>query len=102
MSKHTPGPWKALPSETDDAGFIAQPIVSDATKGTVANVYGGTILAEPYANARLIAAAPELLQCLREIKVCFQVALLSFSPEIAKEGMELVREAEAAIAKAEG
>lgn len=52
-------------------------------------------------DARLIAAAPDLLQRLKEIKVCLQVALMSFPLDIAKEGMEVVREAEAAITKAE-
>lgn len=69
--------------------------------GLIALSHGAT-KEESEANARLIAAAPDLLERLKEIKVCLQVALMSFPLDIAKEGMEVVREAAAAISKAEG
>ena len=65
MSAYTPGPWIALPSEPDDAGFIVQPIQSSTTFGLIGEVYGGTMLRESAANGRLVAAAPELLDVLK-------------------------------------
>lgn len=43
----------------------------------------------------------ELLESLKEIKELFRFALLSTTPEIAKDGMVFIRKAEAVIAKAE-
>jgi hypothetical protein len=54
------------------------------------------------ADALLISAAPELLESVKELKELFRFALLSTSPSIAADGMEFIRKAEAAIAKAEG
>jgi hypothetical protein len=41
----------------------------------------------------------ELAERLREMKELFRFALLSTTPEIAKEGMAFVRAAEATLAK---
>lgn len=57
-SKHTPGPWRvcaACPSSVESADGVH-----------TATIYsGGT--ASTDANARLIAAAPELLACVRSL-----------------------------------
>ena len=61
-TKHTPGPWDA--SYRDGGARIM------AGSITLANILQGGhagSLAEQYANARLIAAAPELLAALREL-----------------------------------
>ena len=55
MSKHTPGPWKL------DRNSVLIPIAPYEW----AEAYGGT-----EANARLIAAAPELLEALRVFVSC--------------------------------
>lgn len=62
MAKHTPGPW--LLSPTDDT------IVIDATGNEVAAVDGDYNDPDTWpqmeANGRLIAAAPEMLEALKE------------------------------------
>lgn len=90
----TPGPWAV--STTDGALVLVGPQkIASAYHG---NQGGGWFEAE--ANARLMAAAPELLEVARELKELFRFALLSTSPAIARDGMEFIRKAEAAIAKA--
>lgn len=59
MTDHTPGPWNI---DVGKIGAIA--IIGDAMQLT-ALVYGGTPSAQA-ANARLIAAAPDLLAALIE------------------------------------
>ncbi len=66
MSKHTPGPWVVHPSH--QTGRAAAAYYIDSTSGdarcrAVAHVKNSPRL-PVYANARLIAAAPELLECL--------------------------------------
>ena len=68
--KHTPGPWYvgsgtyegrniySVASVTDDEGFTYQPIVASAEDDGI-KCWD--------ANARLIAAAPELLEALEEL-----------------------------------
>ena len=68
MSKHTPGPWRVEIDDSPDAAWAWQwpTIVSDEYEvvGTE-GMYGD--LETDMANARLIAAAPDLLQALQEI-----------------------------------
>lgn len=57
-TKHTPGPWSCDHGDT--------PTVypdNDKDYGIIADVYGD----QAQANARLIAAAPELLEALKEM-----------------------------------
>ncbi len=96
MSKHTPGPWHATVPPSSDIHFIRNIDSDDA--GQIAKVRVGPVLeqAEALANARLIAAAPDLLEaleCLQEwVDNCFQ----EYSDA------EVCSVARAAIAKAEG
>lgn len=70
MKKHSPGPWTVRYGDVSDAdeGFG---IVSELEPGIVAECWPCTTdLAKRQqlrANARLIAAAPELCQLLRDI-----------------------------------
>ncbi len=57
--KHTPGPWMAPDPSEDSQGCI----FTEATLLTIATV--ATYRPEWKANARLIAAAPELLSALK-------------------------------------
>lgn len=62
MTKHTPAPWRAILGISDRHGEITN------GKYKIAFVdcrYGA--IGEPEANARLIAAAPELLEALEFI-----------------------------------
>lgn len=104
---HTPGPWRVDP-RTDrivaDSMSVGKPVVLD-----VARTFPRRGKQETDANARLIAAAPEVSDALR--KLINEVAGLGgFGPEIkALIGVtnwnvleQRVHEARAAIAKAEG
>ena len=83
MSKHTPGPWMA--DIESDACFVKRP-----EGGPLAHfpIYVPGTHAESAADARLIAAAPELLAACKRLMV-------------AHDRISCLR-AEQAIAKAEG
>lgn len=88
----TPGPWKigaAIHAATCPAFHVIAPGI-----GFPAHVFGDTV-AEAKANARLIAAAPELLDALRRY-----VDLEEYSAPYSSSPMR--EAARTAIAKAEG
>ena len=93
---HTPAPWWR-----DDDGFIASG--SDKTYITVAspNCSEDIDIDEREANARLIAAAPEMLAALIAIKTQADFSANTF-PNAPGRGdfLAIARWAEAAIAKA--
>lgn len=101
MSKHTPGPWKQGGKHGHNAGTIYAPGKEDA----IASVYGIPMhtqvedvperYAEGMANARLVAASPELLVALKLI-----VADLPSNRDWLDPAVEQM--ARAAISKAEG
>lgn len=105
MSKHTPGPWQTDQAE-HDAPY--QDIRIHAGKGSICCVWIDDAPlhdynAEQRANARLIAAAPELLEALKQHGAhhgnCDYMILLTSLPPMRKPcscGLH------AAIAKAEG
>lgn len=67
MSEHTSGPWMAHPNDQGGAGLSAYVCV-DAPGQVVARVvcYDHALNPLPYpANARLIAAAPDMLATLQ-------------------------------------
>lgn len=86
--KHTPGPWRI-----GDAG---QTVYGAKAEGEFPKVVADTsksmTVGERRANARLIAAAPELLEALRDLQAQCQ----KWAPTIDQS------RARAAIAKAEG
>ena len=97
--KHTPGPW--------EADFETYPIMVRSQSETwplvdeLGNEEGraGVFIAntgDNKANARLIAAAPELLEALKQI-----VNVWDTNPDVITYA-ELTRSARAAIAKATG
>lgn len=81
MSKHTQGPWAATSNDHPEQGVYGSGY-------RIAKMTGGEIQRD-HANARLIAAAPELLEALKDL----------VNNGI---GTEAVKHARAAIAKAEG
>ena len=84
MSKHTPGPWTAEPNSAHGISF---------------SVEGGGRLITRFASAadaRLIAAAPDLLAALRAMTDYMAYA------EALGEDKAVFKNARAAIAKAEG
>lgn len=95
LSTHTPGPWNVEPAVPGEASgvhvFAANPAgcSEDGDLVTIADFI------ENDANARLIAAAPDLLKACR-------VLLAIYDAELGGIGHPGVREARATIAKAEG
>lgn len=85
MSAHTPGPWTAR-KHTDTKGWTV------SAGNSIASVKPRP---EAEANARLIAAAPELLEALKEIReaCCSGMGSLPAAD---------IKRAQAAIEKAEG
>ena len=78
--KHTPGPWK-----TDQFGDIE-------TEGGIAIATTELLTVRDMANARLISAAPELLEALYDVDA---TATDAYDPV-------MLAKVQAAIAKAEG
>lgn len=76
MSAHTHGPWQARGShQTDDFGIIAQDgSADDGGWMVIAECFsdlrrsGERAIEEAAANARLIAAAPDLLEALKRCR----------------------------------
>ena len=62
MSTHTPGPWKAILHGDEEFPF---PLSIHTADGAHWIARGGTT--SSLANAHLIAAAPDLLEALREM-----------------------------------
>jgi hypothetical protein len=66
--KHTPGPWKIFYPTVGDCGFgidTADEKNSIVVMDTEAGIYSAETREEDLANAKLIAAAPDLLEaCL--------------------------------------
>ena len=110
-STHTPGPWKVVfPNQRGPLGDWhkeASPWV-ETSKGTPPirqNVdHPGIFDAERLANARLIAAAPDLLDFAArfEAAVGFLVAGLPTNHAVAKDLIGLRDTARAALSKAKG
>ena len=89
MSAHTPGPW----SVGDDAGNGVVPLADVPVPDVVVAMLPST----HHANARLIAAAPDLLAALK------QVVSSAFPHPVNHPTMTAAwKVAQAAIAKAEG
>lgn len=99
-AQHTPGPWKACCSAGGD--FLGIYPDTGAAEFPVAKMPGIIRPGVNEANARLIAAAPELLAALKEaVDLIVQVTQSRWSEWEATEA-ETVGDFRAAIAKATG
>jgi hypothetical protein len=96
MSKHTPGPWRLELVEDRSIKHLCPVDANDLSILTIVH-HDETPFAAVYkdADARLIAAAPELLEALRE------AADYTRHPDY-DWPVEFSRRVSAAIAKAEG
>ncbi len=91
MSTHTPGPWKAWQRDADKGSnywLIRTASEKTGLEDTLRGYCGE-------ANARLIAAAPDLLEALEGLLECI-------SETRGKDATKAVAKALAVIAKAEG
>ena len=95
-AKHTPGPWNIGTSDIPVSSFSVHG--GNRNHSTIARLasldFVGMGLDEQYANARLIAAAPELLVALEQ--------MLNLNSLGAYEQSAAISAARAAIAKARG
>lgn len=97
MSKHTPAPW-AIAGRSDNDG---EAIIIESNDRTICwtalQGYGKSLTAEDRANARLIAASPELLFAARCALADLEGILPEFEPSgdrehPAWETLKLLRE----------
>mgnify|MGYP001178118580 CR=1 FL=1 len=78
--KHTPGPWKAY---IDDKHYSYIHATRDRTEFAIAEIYVTTKKPELSANARLIAAAPDLYDAAHNlISVCLTYGVNPDHPSI--------------------
>lgn len=98
MSKHTPGPWCQ-----DKWGSLQTADGRDVLLRGVTTLGSGSDerIAEAEANTRLISAAPELLEALRELLSVYEGTVRSAHCQVEADN-ETVDMARAAIAKATG
>lgn len=102
MSKHTKGPWFSGP-KCEISGWVN--IYSIEDDGFESLPFAACKHHDQEANARLIAAAPELLEALKAAIDCGMVPITSASEGGASKHSRQVQVADtirAAIAKAEG
>ena len=92
-TKHTPGPWETLPD--GDTFFIR---VSDKAKPIAKLTWACIRRAELKANARLIAAAPELLEALEDALACLE----RLEDKDGAYRVTCIQQCKQAIAKAKG
>jgi hypothetical protein len=98
-AQHTPGPW-----EHDGNGMIYGPPINDDAV-LVCDLLpdmSDEMTDEMKANARLIAAAPDLLAALENFVAWHAENFDDFTPEINAQLLCLANNATAAIAKATG
>lgn len=97
MSNYTPGPWHTEVAPSSDLHFIRGIYSDDA--GQIAKVRVGPVLEqdEALANARLLAAAPELLAALEGL-----CGLAELRPGHLQDYKSAVSDARAVIVKAKG
>ena len=100
MSKHTPGPWNDKSLDGSQWGVYSADGRSVAQAQQITPLPSDRTQIERTANARLIAAAPELLEALKDLMREVDRSGLS---EAKAYGWPVVTSAAiAAIAKAEG
>lgn len=91
---HTPGPWTYFYKHKYDEWHVSVPISGSSMRFGIFD--DGIHSENPEADARLIAAAPEMLEALELV-----VGSLSFDRED-DASKEVMRRVDAAISKAEG
>ena len=108
MSTHTPGPWTLNPKAVfENNGFKINAFPVSGSGQAIAAVWAGSFGKGPFgldnqeANARLIAAAPDLAEAVRELLATHPAAYRE-PRKIDNRTDNAIRIARAAIAKAEG
>lgn len=109
-AQHTPGPWAAAPTGEIMRGYsqpycVAELGSTDLIAGCFGDIKGGEEVAK--ANARLIAAAPDMLdelEAARKMIIALALDLSAAAPEAINVRIadDEIRRLNALIAKAEG
>lgn len=105
--RHTPGPWEVKPVDSLDFRRPGEDGAKDLCIVAANGICPGIVwdyLKEGEANARLFAAAPDMIEALREaeeaLRSCYQVADYPANGKSTQDmALRTVRDA---IAKAEG
>jgi hypothetical protein len=93
--KHTPGPWKVERiTATEKKTLIYCRINSITSHWTLgfAGVYKGHTVEETEANARLLAAAPTMLEALQDLTALY-AASPGHDPNFVEKGLAAIRKA---------
>jgi len=99
VSAHTPGPWRTY-LQGDSTRYVVRPDTAEVNSREVAYVPANW---NAVYDAPLIAAAPDLLEALKETASALQAACFIITDDVARKmALEMVADARAAIAKAEG
>ncbi len=98
--RHTPGPWIAEKSEHSERCFYVSHPASEGWSCVAASWAQNEHAT--MANARLIAAAPELLEALREIEIICTESAGDCRKRMGTRVVNTLVTARAAIAKATG
>ncbi len=103
-AKHTPGPWRDDPVRDNDTGDFADSRIEirDDDGGYIARAFAHTNHGVLQANARLIAAAPDLLAALEELSDAVGSTAQATMYHYCRRVREAQEAARAAIAKARG
>lgn len=101
MSKHTPGPWTVGPVERTKWSVFATTDGGDSVKVICCTAGNAREREDPQraADAHLIAAAPDLLEALRDLYALYDRGVLKGPDALCAQ---VVHAAIVAIAKAEG
>lgn len=93
-SKHTPGPWRLGIEGTVVADSADGLTIGGATGKENTDYYGGNLICESIsmANAKLTAAAPEMLDALLASKAVFEALGIYANHRIAGEQYDKVVE----------
>ena len=99
MSKHTPGPW----SLTSFDGTRMAEVRVDGKLACLLHSFSRNSTLEDEANARLIAAAPDLLEALEDLIDLCKCAMQTANGDIGEYDIDgELKQARKAIAKARG
>jgi len=105
---HTPGPWVVWgPSSNDGEAEVVSNQDGSKTVCWTADTYNedegeGEVTSEDQSNARLIAAAPELLSALKVLFEDWMTLVGKDLKELDEDVSQIWSHCEAVIAKAEG
>ena len=108
MNGHTPGPWMVASSSNGFPDRIVAPAQDDMTAGIVGSAItrhrciSFPSSPEGQANARLIAAAPDILHELKRLVAALEPLERSGNWPLDSAGIATLNAARAAIAAAEG